>query len=71
MDADGNFYYLLSKTNPLDKLYLIRQSPESVFTRFEIGALQFSGVPGTLAVDSSGNVLVVDPRNATIRIVLP
>lgn len=71
VDADGNFYYLLSKTNPLDKLYLIRQSPESVLTRFEIGALQFSGVPGTLAVDSSGNVLVVDPRNATIRIVLP
>ncbi len=71
VDADGNFYYLLSKTNPLDTFYLIRRSPESVFTRFEIGALQFSGVPGFLAVDSNGNVLVVDARNATIRIVLP
>jgi sugar lactone lactonase YvrE len=72
VDSSGNLYYLNYEAVGTGSR-LIRRSKAGVETELvnDIGQLLFYDQGSQLTVDSNGNVIIGDPKNVAVRIVLP
>lgn len=73
VDGEGNAYHVLWNQSDGRGTRLVRLSPAGVETDIALDTDPhlFNDQGGDVAVDSSGNIIVMDATNSAIRIVLP